>query len=296
MQKLLVICGPTATGKTGLAIKLAKKFNGVLVSADSRQVYKKMDIGTGKDMDKTGKVLGYDLVDPREEFSVAQYVKFARSTIRGIVRDGKLPILVGGTGFYIKGVIDGIETSSIPKSSSVRRSLAKKTASELFDILSAEDPIKAASMNHSDRKNPRRLIRAIEVARVKLPVKVQNNPSVDTLFVGLKSEKKILDERIEKRVAKRLRQGFETEVKRLVKSGVGWKAQSMQSLGYRQYGEYLGGKIKREDFVKKWERQEKKYAKRQMVWFKRDKRIKWFDINNKNMQKSVEELVKKWYS
>src|SRR3989338_7231362 len=161
MNKLFVVWGPTATGKTELALNLAKKFSGVLGSADSRQGYRQMDIGTGKDKHKTGNILGYDLVSPRDEFSVAAYVKFARRAVRQIWRQKKLPILVGGTGFYIKGVVDGIGTSSVPRNLNLRKSLEKKSAEELFEILSAEDPIKAASMNQSDSKNPRRLIRAI---------------------------------------------------------------------------------------------------------------------------------------
>ncbi|OGM29535.1 tRNA (adenosine(37)-N6)-dimethylallyltransferase MiaA [Candidatus Woesebacteria bacterium RIFCSPHIGHO2_01_FULL_44_10] len=297
MNKLFVVCGPTATGKTELALNLAKKFSGVLVSADSRQVYRQMDIGTGKDKHKTGNILGYDLVSPRDEFSVAAYVKFARRAVRQIWRQKKLPILVGGTGFYIKGVVDGIGTSSVPRNLNLRKSLEKKSAEELFEILSAEDPIKAASMNQSDRKNPRRLIRAIEVARKVLSIKYQVlSIKADVLFVGLKADKKVLDERIEKRVQQRLSQGFEKEVKNLLKSGVRWEDQSMQSLGYRQYKDYFEGKVDKQIFVRKWESEEQKYAKRQMVWFKRNRRINWFDISKRGWQKKVEKLVKKWHN
>ena len=197
MKKLLVICGPTATGKTRLALHLGKKLNAELVSADSRQVYKWMNIGTGKDLPKDSrfkiqdsrsggyylvggvKIWGYDLVEPTEEFSVGKYVKIARKIIKDIWKSrqklthsggqgGKLPILVGGTGLYIKGVVDGIPTAAISKSKALRKTLEGKKSDELFELLAQLDPVRAASMNASDRKNPRRLIRAIEVASAKV--------------------------------------------------------------------------------------------------------------------------------
>jgi len=178
MNKLLVICGPTATGKTNLAISLAKKNNGDVISADSRQVYRGLDIGTGKDLPKKAKIKflsgqkygyyevggvkiwGYDFADPRHSFNVSQYLKFTKKIIADIVKRGNLPILVGGTGLYIKGVIDGIPTAEVPKSNRLRKNLEGKTPEELYEMLAQIDSIKAAEMNSSDKKNPRRLMRA----------------------------------------------------------------------------------------------------------------------------------------
>lgn len=310
MKKLLVVCGPTATGKTGLALRLAKEFNGELVSADSKQVYKHLDIGTGKDLPVPGhyeiegvKVWGYDLVSPKKEFSVGQYLKIANKIIENIWLRKKLPILVGGTGLYIKGIIEGIPTASIPKNKTVRKSLERKSVKELFDILAQMAPIRAGSMNTSDRKNPRRLVRAIEVAQWRLKsgpkTKVENDGleiQVPTLFIGLIAPKDYLYQRIRKRIQARLRRGMENEVKKLLEDGVSWKDQSMDSLGYRQWRGYFEGKMTKEKVIKKWEREEYKYAKRQITWFKRDKRVNWFDIKDRGWQKSVEKLVKKWYS
>lgn len=299
-NKILVICGPTATGKTDLALSLSRLFNGEAVSADSRQVYKHMDIGTGKDMDRVGKILGYDLALPSQEFSVAQYLRFAKKAIGGIWARGKLPILVGGTGLYIRAVVDGIETADVPRNKVLRQNLEKKDVAELFEILASDDPVRAANMNSSDRKNPRRLIRAIEIVignleskRIKSKVAGVDG---DVLFVGLTAPKEFLNKRISARVEKRIEQGIEREIDFLLKHGVGWDMQSMYSLGYRQFREHFqeGGSIN--EVIDVWTREEQKYAKRQMTWFKKDPRVKWFDVSESDYVKKVEELVKNWYT
>jgi tRNA dimethylallyltransferase len=319
MNKLLVICGPTATGKTSLAVKLAKKFNGEIISADSRQVYKSLDVGTGKDFPKGSrikypwfskfgfyeingiKLWGYDLVDPKRDFSVAQYIKIAHNFIEDIAKLGKLPILVGGTGLYIKGVIDGIPTAMVPRNEKLRENLLGKTADELYEMLSQLDSLKAASLNSSDKKNPRRLARAIEVAiwmidNSKRQVKSLQSPGYSTLFIGLSAEKNISDKRIEERVDSRVRAGVKDEIKKLLKAGVKWDNQSLMSLGYRQYRDYFEGEVPEELVIDEWKREEKRYAKRQVTWFKKDLRIKPFDITSKSYPNNVEKLVEKWYS
>lgn len=330
MKKLLVICGPTATGKTALAIRLAKKFNCELISADSRQVYCWMNIGTGKELpvnskfkiqsSKLGrqgigfyevdgvKIWGYDLVEPTQEFSVAQYVKIARKIINVIWQPRqklshsggqgeKLPILVGGTGLYIKAVVNGIPSAKIPKKVKLRKSLKDKSADELFEILAQLDPIRAASMNVSDKKNPRRLIRAIEVSITKVKgkgLKVKGLEA-DVLFIGLTASKKYLDEKIEERVDMRVLQGIEKEIESLFLKGVTWRHQSMQALGYKKWRDFFEYKKSQKVVILNWKQAEKQYVKRQMTWFKRDKRIHWFDISEMRWEKDVERLVKKWY-
>jgi len=314
MKKLLVIEGPTGTGKTSLAVALAKKFDGEIVSADSRQVYKGFDVGTGKDLPPDAKyktqnpklggyyetqgirIWGYDLVEPHEEFSVAQYIKIVRVIIEDIFARGKLPILVGGTGLYIKGVIDGIPTLSIKPNPKLRKSLEEKTKEELFEILGRIDPVRAASLNSSDRKNPRRLIRAIEVGLTRS--KLENSKfKGDLLFIGLTTSKEILNKRIDERVDKRVQKGIESEIKALIKNGVKRDSRAMDSLGYRQWKEYFKRpkKVSKTNVIKLWKVEEHKYSKRQMTWFKKDKRINWFDISLATWQKNVEKLVEKWY-
>lgn len=314
IKKLLVICGPTAVGKTKLAIHLSKLFEGEIISADSRQIYRGMDIGTGKDLPvnsnvktqnsklKYGyyeidgvRIWGYDLILAKDNFSVAQYVEIAREIIKDIWSRNKLPILVGGTGLYIKGVIDGIETVSIPPNLILRKSLEGKGVDELYEILASSDPLKAASMNISDRKNPRRLVRGIEIASDRVNVRPKGRKYNDVLFIGLTAPKEFLFKRIEDRVYERLKSGFEDETKELLKDGISWNSQAMQSLGYRQFRNYFEGDEGRESAIKNWIKEEKKYAKRQITWFKRDKRIIWYDIKTSGWERNVERLVKKWY-
>lgn len=318
MNKLLVICGPTATGKTSLAINLAKKFNGEIVSADSRQVYAGLDIGTGKDIPPNSKfklinsimggfylingvkIWAYDLVDPREDFSVAVYLKIAGTIILDIQKRRKLPILVGGTGLYIKGVVDGIQTADVPRNEELRDKLSGKSVGELFESLSQIDSLRSGSMNSSDKKNPRRLIRAIEVCQYLLDHKIPMNQLIenvknDTLFIGLTASKDFINKKIEVRVYERIGAGVRNEVKKLIKKGMDWHYQSMMSLGYKQWRDYFEGDVDEAHVVDEWTREEKKYAKRQMTWFKKDKRVNWFDITDKDYPKNVEKLAQKWY-
>jgi len=320
MNQLLVICGPTSTGKTSLAINIAKELKGEIISADSRQVYKGMDIGTGKDLpvnsniksqnSKLGgyyeiqgiKIWGYDLVEPKREFSVAQYLNIAHHVIDDISGRGKLPILTGGTGLYIKAVIDGIETADVPKNNKLRKNLEGKTADELYENLSQLDSLKAGSMNSSDRKNPRRLIRAVEVAQYQLTKKAVSTvhhtigKTFDVLFIGLKAPQTFLDERIDKRVKERVDKGIKKEVEFLLDRGISWDKQAMMAMGYGLWRDYFEGDVPEERIIDEWARDEKQYAKRQMVWFKKDDRIKWFDITDSKYPNNVENLIKTWYS
>lgn len=305
MKKLLVICGPTATGKTSLGISLAKLFKGEIVSADSRQVYKQMDIGTGKEWGDV-KIWGYDLVDPKDGFSVSEYFNQMKWVIEDIWSRDKLPIIVGGTGLYIKSLIDGIQTVDIPKNINLRKTLEELSVDVLFEKLATLDSTKAAALNSSDRQNPRRLVRAIEVASWKIENETKNSEvtkrinilsdDVSVLQIGLSSNLDFLKMKIKERVMDRINNGFIDEVEELLKNGVSWKMQSMKSLGYKESEAFFKQGLSFEEFVEIWERNEINYVKRQMTWFKKDKRISWFDIQDQNYLKDLENMVKKWYS
>ncbi len=308
MDKLLIICGPTATGKTSLAMRLAKHFNGELVSADSRQVYKGLDIGTGKDIPEGSKwsskgfwqtpdgikIWGYDLVSSKEKFSVAQYQDRVEKILKNIYQAEKLPILVGGTGLYIKAIINNIETASIPPNFVLRKKLEEKTSDELLKYLTKINPAKASSLNDSDRKNSRRLIRAIEIAisKKKLEKKPQN---YNTLLIGLTAPQTLLYKNIENRVSQRIKSGILEEIKSLLDQKISWKDQSTNTIGYKEFREYFEDKGSFDIAIENWIRDEQKYLKRQIVWFKKQKNINWFDISDTKFLPKVENLVQKWY-
>lgn len=320
---LVIVCGQTATGKTSLALKLAHKFSGEIISADSRQVYKDMNIGTGKDIPEgfvfvkskltfesnfvgfwekdNVRIWGYDLVHPKEEFSVGDYVRIANKVIRDIVDRNKHPILEGGTGFYIKGVVDGISTADIPRNKQLRKRLEKESAQVLFEKLTRVDPLKSASMNVSDRSNKRRLMRALEVAQWKVDrgmfsIKESPGKKYKPLFIGLHAPKPFLVKMIRQRVGSRVKQGVIDEVDGLRSRGVTWDNQSMSALGYRVWEPYFLGTKTKEEAIEDWINGELDYAKRQLTWFKKDKRVNWFDITFKNWTMEVENKLAKWYS
>jgi tRNA dimethylallyltransferase len=318
MNKLLIIVGPTAVGKTELAVELAKKFDGELVSADSRQVYKHLNIGTGKDIPVGSqpqiidgysvyeidgvRLWGYDLVDPKEEFSVAQYVTHVKKILQKIWQDNKLAVIVGGTGFYVNALIDGVETLDIPQNKPLRNQLELMKVDELFEILAQLDATKAASLNSSDKKNKVRLVRAIEVADAKIRgIKEKGKTKIDPikadiLMIGIATDRETINSRIKQRVEKRLEMGVEQEIESLIENGVIWQDQSMSSLGYKQWKDYFEHHKDKDQVIKEWQQDEQKYAKRQMTWFKRDKRIMWFDTSAENYSSEVERCVQKWYS
>lgn len=328
-KKVLVICGPTATGKTKLAVHLIKSlfksagdYLADIISVDSRQVFRRMDIGTGKDLPSGSKLMfpdsyfekmgigfyliegvrvwGYDLADPKSDFSVFSYIEKIRPVIRYILDKGRLPVVVGGSGLYIKSLVDGIETAGIPRDKSLREHLLSFSREELFEKLAQINPTKAASLNTSDRKNPRRLIRAIEVSQWllrnqgKRVFRANVFPNdTDFLLIGLYAAN--ISVLIERRVRERWQKGFKDEVLALLKSGVSWNCQSMDSLGYKNMREFLEGRKTEKEFLREWARDEVSYAKRQMTWFNKDKRIVWFDVSDKDYLEEVEEKVLKWY-
>jgi len=283
-KKLIVILGPTSSGKSDLAVKLAKKFNGEIISADSRQVYKGMDIGTGKITKREMRGIPHYLLDvasPKRKFTVIQYRKLALEAINKIQRKNKIPFLVGGTGFYIQAVIDGILIPEVPPDWRLRKNLEKKPVEKLYQILKKLDPKRARAI---DKQNPRRLIRAIEIIKkTKKPVPILKKQSLPypVLMIGIKKSFKELKKLIKKRLLKRLKQGMVSEVKKLRKSGVSWKRLDEFGLEYRYLSRYLQGKLNKQDMIEKLQKESEHFAKRQMTWFKRDKRIKW--VKNYNI-------------
>jgi len=310
MEKILVILGPTATGKTSLAFKLAKKFNGEVLSFDSRQIYKGMDIGTGKDIRKAIfkdgyylldgiKIWLYDLVLPNQIFNVSDYIKKAKKVLNKVWTEDKLPILVGGTGFYLQALIKGLDTSGIKPDLKLRGKISSYSVEELQSMLKNKEPGKFRQMNHSDRLNPRRLIRAIEIAfsEKNNGLKDKGGIKADSLMIGLKAPFDFLYRKIDQRVEKRVAQGLEKEIKSLMVKGYNFENSVLGStLGYQQWQVYFKGKKTKNEIVQKWKYDEHAYARRQMIWFKKDRDIVWFDINQKGWETKVVDKVLFWYT
>lgn len=365
LPKLIVLLGPTASGKTDLAISLAKKFRGEVVNADSRNIYRGMFIGTASPFSpKAKKELGirnnelrirgvrhhlFHYVEPWEEYSVGQYKQDAMVAINDIIARGKTPILVGGTGLYIWAVVDNLEIPEVPPSPKLRKQLMKpsfvlhlhsklglgdKTLSFglrprqklsvgnntllnlLFNILAKLDP---KAVNFVQKDNPRRVIRALEVilttGKKFSELRQKGAPLYKVLQIGIKAPIAKLDRRIDARVDEQIKQGLVQETRKChshilenvrmnprpspsSKRGMSkegervWRLPSMTSLGYRQIGMFLRGEVAREEAIRILKRDTRRYARRQMTWFRRDKRIKWLEGKEK-IERTLDSFLKK---
>ncbi len=278
LPKIVVVLGPTATGKSDLGVEIARRFNGEVVSADSRQVYKKMDLGSGKITKKEMRGVPHHLLDvcsPKKIYNVSNFKQDAERSIEKILTKGKLPILVGGTGFYIQSIVDGIVIPEVPPNPELRNSLEKMSVAELQNILKKKDPERFAKI---DAKNPARLVRAIEIAEAlgKIP-KLKNEPKYDCIQIGLTLPHDELSQKILKRLTKRIKKGMIKEVQKLHNAGLSWKRLESFGLEYRFIAQFLQKKISRAEMIEQIHIKSLQFAKRQMTWFKRDGRIKWFN-------------------
>ncbi len=286
MKKIIVILGPTASGKSDLAVEIAKKVKGEIISADSRQVYKKLDIGSGKITRKEMKGVPHHLLDvaspfSRKVFTVADFKKLAEKKIEEILARGNVPIICGGTGFYIQSVVDGIVLPEVPPNKSLREKLEKQETEKLFKTLKKLDPKRAREI---DAKNRPRLIRAIEIATAlgKVPAVNASKPNYKILQIGIKTDAKKLQQKIHDRLLARIKKGMLNEARKLHTAGMSWKKMNAFGLEYRYLALHLQEKISRAEMIQTLEKEILKYAKRQMTWFKRDARIKWFALDEKS--------------
>lgn len=313
-SKLLVILGPTSTGKTDLGITLAKKFDGEIISADSRQVYKYLDIGTGKlparfkSLKKSEgfweidgiKIWMYDVAEPKTRFNLYEYVTQANKIIADIVARGKLPVLVGGTGLYIRSLLEGVSDFGTGEVEDLRLKLESLGIDEIRIKIELVDPEILEKLNNSELNNKRRLIRLCE--KLQNPDKEKSfmglQKDFDVLKIGLTTGKYLLGERIRERVERRIDQGMVEEARVLLERKV-LSYERMEELGleYRYLGKLLGDEIKSTDeFIKILSTKIRQFAKRQMTWFKKEKNTKWFDIGEEGWGKKVEYRVTNWYN
>ncbi len=324
IPKIIVVLGPNASGKSALAVELARKFNGEIISADSRQVYRGMNIGTGKVplkkciisnntrnifirscrnvTIKNQAVNCYkgiphyllDVASPKRRFTVVQYKKLAEKTIKEVLKHEKIPIICGGTGFYIQALTENLEIPAVKPDLKLRAKLEKIATKNLYEKLQKLDPQRAKNI---DKFNKRRLIRALEIiyktgkpvppfirhpefvsgSSTGFRVKPGMTKEYDVLFLGVKKSPQELKKLIAKRLQKRLKQGMIAEVKKLRRQGLSWQRLDDFGLEYRWIAKFLRKIISREEMISRLQKEIEHYAKRQMTWFKRDKRILWTD-------------------
>lgn len=330
-MKIIIITGQTATGKTNLALQLAQKNNGELINCDSRQIYKKLDIITGKELDKSKfnevyrlnnfsigyfqikrstlnvqystKIWLYDIVDPKKYFSSFDYQQSALSIIKKLQKENKTPIIVGGTYFYLKHLLYGVETENIPPDFKLRKELETKSVLELQIFLKKLSLQSFNQLNQSDKNNSRRLIRKIEIFNYLKEKQAIESPRLKTLsnanwkkprrfnyllakklnimnltveFIGLKfKNKNNLIQAINNRVKKRIKTGAFEEVKNLLKNSYDESNPGLKTIGYQQIIKYLKGKLNKQEAINQWITREIQYAKRQYTFMKKDKNICW---------------------
>ena len=300
--KVIVICGPTASGKTGLSIELAKKINGEVVSADSMQIYKDMTIGTAKPTEEEMQGINHYLIDfvsPDERYSVAQFKKDAQNSIKTILEKGKVPIVVGGTGLYINSLIYNIEYTETEIDMDYRRHLEeiiqRQGLEELYNEAYKIDEQATKKISRNDKK---RIMRILEIyyqtkknkTELERESRMQENP-YDYLVYAIGMDRQKLYDRINQRVDIMLENGLIEEVETILKKYDDFPT-AMQGLGYKEVNEYFQNKLTKEEMIEKLKMETRRYAKRQLTWFRKDKDIKWIDgLANKdeNIQMILED-------
>jgi tRNA dimethylallyltransferase len=325
-NKIIVILGPTASGKSDVAIKLARKFSGEIISADSRQIYRGMDIGSGKvPRDISGTISNdqfprldsqkqslvdarraiskhkelfisnevvhhlIDVANPNDEFNISHFKNLAEKTIEDILKRGKLPIICGGTGFWIKSLVDNVKLPEVKPNAELRRKLEQNSTEELFLMLEKMDSQRSKNI---DAKNKVRLIRAIEICNAIgiVPKYKSKNNKYEFLQIGIDIQKEVLNEKIKKRLGQRFSMGMIEEVQNLNKNGAPWERLEYFGLEYRWIARYLQEKISLDEMMDKLYFDIIHYAKRQMTWFKKDKRILWLK-DYKEIEKTVKNFL-----
>lgn len=287
IPKVVVITGPTATGKTKLAVALAKEFDGEIVSADSMQLYRRMDVGTAKVSPEETEGIAHHMIDiaePNESYSVSRYVEDAAKCVDDILSRGRLPIIAGGTNLYIDSLISGRDFADNECDNALRQELDREYdalgGEKMLEKLQSFDPERAAKLHPADR---RRIIRAIEVFKLTGKTITQHDletqqrpPRYDAAVIALDfADRAKLYERIDRRVDLMVREGLFAEVEQLIKSGLSDECTAMQAIGYKEPAAYLRGEITKDEAIEFIKRESRRYAKRQLTWLRRSKDIFW---------------------
>lgn len=290
--KIIVICGPTASGKTALGVELAKKIDGEVVSADSMQIYKDMDIGSAKPTKEEMQGIKHymiDFVSPKQRYNVADYKKQATNAIEEILKKGKIPIVVGGTGLYIDSLIYGIEYQEMEFDEKYRNELEEKAKNEGLEVLyNKAKEIDEEAIKHISPNDKKRIIRILEIYKATGKTKTEleilskkNEVPYDYKVFAINMDRELLYERINKRVDIMIEQGLIEEVKNITKKYDKYPT-AMQALGYKEINEYLDGILTKEEAIEKVKMETRRYAKRQLTWFRKNKQTIWLNgIDNK---------------
>lgn len=295
--KIISVVGPTASGKTALSIEIAKKYNGEIISADSMQIYRGMDIATAKPTKEEMQGIVHHLIDnvnPEDEYSVAQYVKDARNTILDIDSRGKTPILVGGTGLYVNSLLDNVQFSESPIDEELRQKLNSQSTEELLPILYDVDSESYEKL--SIEKNHKRIVRALEIyyqtgkPKSVVDKEAKSVPSpYDAIKIGLNAnDRQFLYDRINTRVDLMIDMGLLDEAKKFLSKNL--SSTASKAIGYKEFIPYFNGESSLEDCKNLLKMETRRYAKRQITWFKRDKEIHWFSIDLMNKDELINKV------
>jgi len=290
--KIIVVLGPTSSGKSELAIRLAKKFNGEIISADSRQVYQGLNLASGKISKKEMKGVPHHLLavaSPKKTFTVSRYQKLAERAIKSVLKKENLPIICGGSGLYIDALIYGYKLPAVPPNEKLRQKLAKQTKEELFNRLKKVDPRRAGNI---DRFNKHRLVRALEIALAlgKTPELKKHSP-YQILKIGIRLPMEKLKKQINRRIVSRIKKGMIKEIADLRTKGLSWKRIDNFGLECRYISRYLRGLLTRQEMAETLEKKHCQYVKRQLIWFKKHQDIKWIK-NKTEALKLVRDFIK----
>lgn len=297
MENLVIITGPTGIGKTELSLELAKKYKGEIISSDSMQIYKKLNIGTAKiDLDKTSIPHHMiDIIEPSDNFTVADFKSSARKIITDINNRGGLPFLVGGTGLYINSLVYNLDFTETEPDYEYRdelREILEEEGSEfLYEKLQDQDRDMAEKIH---KNNGQRIIRALEILKngnKKGDNFREENNDYNLIYIGLNMDRSKLYEKINQRVDKMIDLGIIDEVKNLLDEGLDKNSQSLKAIGYKEVISYLDGEIDFDEMVDLIKKNSRHYAKRQLTWFRRDKRIKWLDRESDTILSDIENYI-----
>lgn len=295
-NKVIAIVGPTASGKTAVAINVAKKLKTEIISADSRQIYSDFNIAVAKptELEMNGIVhhmLGF--VNPDDDFTVANFADEARKIIYRLHQEGKIPVVVGGTGLYFRILLENFDMPRVAPNKEMRAELEKLSVQELYEMLKKLDPVISEKIHPN---NTVKIIRALEVCKtLNMPMseaqKIKETPEFDVLWFGLNAEnRQFLYERVNKRVDIMIQNGLETEAKQMFEK-YGNMQLLFDTIGYKEFFDYFNGKISHDEMKEQIKQNTRRYAKRQLTWFRQNKKIKWFDIEKKSADEIAADIV-----